>query len=496
MAAAFAGCTGLAAPSLHSTQRRSVWCDGQCRTEASCTSRTFWIVRCARAHPAHHLTHRRPLAIVALPAEVQRSLTRLREEEAKTCVHEAAFNALLGTVLSSPGAVAASLGAVEESLLALLGRSDEKISIATHMNGIVRQHLCRLEEDILSFEEEVNLARQCGELQHEELALVREGGAPFGGNRGGGSTDEDDNDGDAPADYGRSMLPAKTPHDGGGGSASGEKKRTPPKLMRRRSCCCLLTHPRMCAYVCLGRTSVARAKEEQPRGGGRRREEALPGSVPGREAQPEARTASGHVEGSLASGAAGGRRRRGGGVDAQRTGEPAPTTSSLMVPGSRAAGEGDGRGGVGLLGSSREEATHSTAMAIDQDGCEAGDDGPHSGQPGATGKRATGSGPRSSSLASGGSGDPLYCYCNRTSSGEMIACDDADCAIEWFHCACVGLSAPPPGQWYCPDCVLRSAKQAMATVPMGEAFGREALAPSQPVPVGRTTGGTERRRNR
>ena len=28
---------------------------------------------------------------------------------------------------------------------------------------------------------------------------------------------------------------------------------------------------------------------------------------------------------------------------------------------------------------------------------------------------------------------PTYCYCNRPEFGRMLACDNQDCAIEWFH---------------------------------------------------------------
>ncbi|TPX10554.1 uncharacterized protein E0L32_008440 [Thyridium curvatum] len=53
--------------------------------------------------------------------------------------------------------------------------------------------------------------------------------------------------------------------------------------------------------------------------------------------------------------------------------------------------------------------------------------------------------------------DPLYCYCNGVSYGEMIACDADDCAKEWFHLECVGLKVAPKGntKWYCEDCKKR-----------------------------------------
>lgn len=46
-----------------------------------------------------------------------------------------------------------------------------------------------------------------------------------------------------------------------------------------------------------------------------------------------------------------------------------------------------------------------------------------------------------------------YCLCNQVSYGEMVACDNTDCPIEWFHYACVGITEPPKGKWYCPRCL-------------------------------------------
>ncbi|KAI1805757.1 hypothetical protein F4811DRAFT_207943 [Daldinia bambusicola] len=50
--------------------------------------------------------------------------------------------------------------------------------------------------------------------------------------------------------------------------------------------------------------------------------------------------------------------------------------------------------------------------------------------------------------------EPLYCYCNGVSYGEMVACDADDCEREWFHLDCVGLRAAPPSnmKWYCDNC--------------------------------------------
>ncbi|KAB1218220.1 hypothetical protein CJ030_MR3G026100 [Morella rubra] len=50
--------------------------------------------------------------------------------------------------------------------------------------------------------------------------------------------------------------------------------------------------------------------------------------------------------------------------------------------------------------------------------------------------------------------EPTYCFCNQVSYGEMVACDNADCKIEWFHFGCVGLKEQPKGKWYCSDCAV------------------------------------------
>lgn len=50
--------------------------------------------------------------------------------------------------------------------------------------------------------------------------------------------------------------------------------------------------------------------------------------------------------------------------------------------------------------------------------------------------------------------EPVFCVCRRTAFGEMIACDNEDCLIEWFHFECVGMKKlPQKGTlWFCPDC--------------------------------------------
>ncbi|KAG9510136.1 Inhibitor of growth protein 3, partial [Fragariocoptes setiger] len=52
--------------------------------------------------------------------------------------------------------------------------------------------------------------------------------------------------------------------------------------------------------------------------------------------------------------------------------------------------------------------------------------------------------------------DNKYCICRQVSYGEMVACDNVHCESgEWFHYDCVGITAPPKGKWFCPDCAKK-----------------------------------------
>jgi len=56
----------------------------------------------------------------------------------------------------------------------------------------------------------------------------------------------------------------------------------------------------------------------------------------------------------------------------------------------------------------------------------------------------------------------VYCYCRcpYDEVSEMIGCDSPNCPIEWFHFDCVGISVPPIGTWYCPECRKKQALPA------------------------------------
>ncbi|KAK7696217.1 hypothetical protein QCA50_000870 [Cerrena zonata] len=46
----------------------------------------------------------------------------------------------------------------------------------------------------------------------------------------------------------------------------------------------------------------------------------------------------------------------------------------------------------------------------------------------------------------------LYCFCQKLSYGEMVACDNPSCRYQWFHLPCVSLKPPLPHVWYCSEC--------------------------------------------
>jgi hypothetical protein len=48
--------------------------------------------------------------------------------------------------------------------------------------------------------------------------------------------------------------------------------------------------------------------------------------------------------------------------------------------------------------------------------------------------------------------EPSYCLCEQVAHGDMVACDNNACTIEWFHFICVGLKKNPKGKWFCPKC--------------------------------------------
>ncbi|KAH7364330.1 inhibitor of growth proteins N-terminal histone-binding-domain-containing protein [Rhexocercosporidium sp. MPI-PUGE-AT-0058] len=61
-----------------------------------------------------------------------------------------------------------------------------------------------------------------------------------------------------------------------------------------------------------------------------------------------------------------------------------------------------------------------------------------------------------------GADDKKYCICQSVSFGDMVACDNEACTLEWFHWGCVGLKSEPSGIWICPVCTDKAAKANQA----------------------------------
>ena len=51
--------------------------------------------------------------------------------------------------------------------------------------------------------------------------------------------------------------------------------------------------------------------------------------------------------------------------------------------------------------------------------------------------------------------EELWCFCREPEAGQMIACDNDDCSIVWFHTDCLRLKRVPQGNWYCPQCTTK-----------------------------------------
>lgn len=57
--------------------------------------------------------------------------------------------------------------------------------------------------------------------------------------------------------------------------------------------------------------------------------------------------------------------------------------------------------------------------------------------------------PSKDSSAVASSSNEVFCLCGGKDEGRMIACDNSNCAIEWYHYKCIDISRKPKGKWYC-----------------------------------------------
>ncbi|GAO49728.1 hypothetical protein SAICODRAFT_32173 [Saitoella complicata NRRL Y-17804] len=275
-------------------------------------------------------------AIEALPAEIVRNFTLLREVDAKFATLQTAISQkithFLSLPLSHPWRVAL-LGQIRGLLLEALPCADEKVSVASACADAVEKHLLRIEDDYARIEDEIVPVREAGidpaTLQRaktvEEKRQEREG--RLGGVKKQGIVEE--------------------------GTPS--KKR---KLAKETSA--------LAAAVSSPRPTIAKPHTSST---------TKPVTTKPRPNASHTSSNSQHHSSHARS--------------------PSPTTTLTTIP----------------------------PNAIDPD-------------------------------------EPVYCYCQRISFGEMICCDNEGCDKEWFHLECVGLEESPKGKWYCRDCLELAEKSA------------------------------------
>ncbi|KAF5381051.1 hypothetical protein D9615_004035 [Tricholomella constricta] len=67
-----------------------------------------------------------------------------------------------------------------------------------------------------------------------------------------------------------------------------------------------------------------------------------------------------------------------------------------------------------------------------------------------------------------GDDERLYCFCQKQSYGDMIACDnEGGCPFEWFHLSCVGMKQPTAEKWYCSNCEPLMGMKKTPAPPVG-----------------------------
>ena len=57
----------------------------------------------------------------------------------------------------------------------------------------------------------------------------------------------------------------------------------------------------------------------------------------------------------------------------------------------------------------------------------------------------------------------IWCFCRSEESGEMIACENEQCQIIWFHTTCLRLKNIPKGKWFCPECTKGRKRKKVST---------------------------------
>ncbi len=102
--------------------------------------------------------------IVALPSEVQRNLSQIKEQDALFNENSDQMSKSIHKVLDehnnlTPAETCELLDQIKEGLLKGLSHAEEKVALADNIHETVRGHIVKLEDDLKHFEDEVRLAK-------------------------------------------------------------------------------------------------------------------------------------------------------------------------------------------------------------------------------------------------------------------------------------------------------------------------------------------------
>ena len=313
---------------------------------------------------------------------------------------------------------ASLLASLKQGFLATLTHAEEKVSLAAQCYNAVEKHLCKLEDDLKCFEEEIRLAGYeellAGSRQRNKHSSMRDGNSTSSRNTSNSSTSNSNNNKkrSRPAEK-QQEKPVQAAEQGTkrtrrtslsapsttSAPSDDESANTPPqtelsraeRLLRR-------TKPTLQADE-----SVEKSNEGDDEG------ESAHESEPEEPKEPEQKP-----------------------EDENEKDDPKDEPVELKQENSASE--------------KAEEPVESEPVIPVE-----------TSQP----KRSTRSRSNSvSTAAATPNSEPLYCTCKRVSFGQMIACDNKDCPVEWFHYACVGLKTPPKGKWFCSkDCQDRKKRK-------------------------------------
>lgn len=297
---------------------------------------------------------------------------------------------------------------LKESFLATLSHAEEKVSLAAQCFNAVEKHLCKLEDDLKCFEEEIRLAGYDELLRNARASRTRaKEDCESAGNSGSKSS-------------------SKSANSNNNNNSSSKKRTRSERLQQQQQ----QQQGESTGTKRTRRNSIAAGQSEDETGSAQltemtRAERLLRRTKPS--LQPDEsveKDNEGDDEGSAA--------------EDQDTAAAATATPETPEP-------------------PADSKMQQKPSNEEEDKVEFKSE-PPAEELAEPPKRTTRS--RSNSVSSANPSEPLYCFCKKGSFGQMIACDNTECPVEWFHYSCVGLKGQPKGKWFCSrECQDRRARR-------------------------------------